>query len=126
TFDPGGTNWTLRQTASAGAADAGTFKFGSKNTLPIVGDWNGDNKDGIGVVNPKTATWSLRQTASAGVPDAGTFVFGPTNSIPVAGDWKGPAPTANVLTNITLKPMDLNLLGLEVQTSPITLTISST
>jgi hypothetical protein len=125
TFEAGTATWTLRQTANAGAASAGTFKFGTKNTSPVVGDWNGDNQDGIGTVNPKTATWTLRQTASAGAADAGTFVFGPVNAVPVAGDWRGPAPTSNVLTSVTLKPLDLDLLGLEVQTSPVTITISS-
>jgi hypothetical protein len=128
TFDPASATWTLRQTANSGSANAGTFKFGSKNTYPVTGDWNGDSKDGIGVVNPKTATWSVRQTASSGVPDAGTFVFGPTNSIPVTGQWALPAPptpSANTLATVTLKPLDLKLLGLEVQSSPITVTISA-
>ena len=125
TFD-GSATWTLRQTATAGAADAGTFKFGAKGTVPVVGDWNGDKKDGIAVVATKTATWSVRQTASAGAADVGTFVFGAKNAIPLAGDFKGPAaPTQNTLTTVTLKPLDLNLLGLEVRTSPITVTLSA-
>lgn len=127
TFDPGSATWTLRQTPNAGSANAGTFRFGSKNTYPIVGDWNGDNKDGIGVVNVNTATWTLRQTATAGSADAGTFQFGPKYAIPVSGQWSAPAPvqTGNTLATVTLKPLDLNLLGLEVQSSPITVTISA-
>jgi hypothetical protein len=127
TFDPKSATWTLRQTPTAGTANAGTFKFGAKNTYPVVGDWNGDKRDGIGAVDQKTATWSLRQTATAGIPDAGTFKYGAKNLIPVTGDWIGPpvAPAANTLATVTLKPIDLNLLGLEVQTSPITVTISA-
>ncbi len=128
TFDPGSATWTLRQTPNSGSANAGTFKFGSKKTYPIVGDWNGDNKDGIGVVNVNTATWTLRQTATAGSPDAGTFQFGPKYAIPVSGVWSAPTPPAqsgNTLATVTLKPLDLNLLGLEVQSSPITVTISA-
>jgi hypothetical protein len=127
TFDLDSAKWTLRQTADGGAANAGNFKFGNKKNLPIVGDWNGDKKDGIGTVDPVTATWTLRQTASAGAADAGTFNFGTPYMIPVAGDFAGlaAAESSTTLSTITLKPLDLDLLGLKVQSSPITVSISA-
>ncbi len=121
----GGT-WTLRQTASAGTANAGTFKFGSTGLLPVVGDWNGDHRDGIGTFSTGTTAWSLRQTATAGKADAGTFKFGKPGTRPIAGDFAGPAAPANAIATIQLKPLNLDLLGLEVHTSPITVTVSST
>ena len=43
--------WGLRQTASAGAADAGTFVYGTaSSSYPVVGDWNADGIDSIGVM----------------------------------------------------------------------------
>jgi hypothetical protein len=125
TFVPGKAQWTLRQTPNAGAANAGTFTFGAKNTYPVVGDWNGDGTDGIAAVVQKTATWSVRQTPNAGAANVGTFVFGSKNLIPVAGDFIGPVVSQDTLTTVTLKPMDLDLQGLQVQTSPITISISA-
>ena len=68
----GSRTWTLRNTATAGVADAGTSGLASE-ALPVVGDWNGDGVDGIGTYVTQTANWSLRNGASAGTADVGTF-----------------------------------------------------
>jgi hypothetical protein len=127
TFNKSTLTWALRQVASAGVPDAGTFKFGAKATVPVVGDWNGDGKDGIGSFKAKTGTWSLRQVASAGAADVGTFVFGAgiRNVIPLVGDFTDPAAAQNALATLTLKPLDIDLLGLKIQSSPITATVSA-
>jgi hypothetical protein len=125
TFDPRTLRWTLKQQAFAGVPDAGTFRFGAKATLPVVGDWNGDGRDGIGTFNPKSATWSLRQIAAAGAADVGTFLFGAKNATPIVGDFTDPAPVANALATLTLKSLDIDLLGLKVTSSPITATVSA-
>src|SRR4029079_2645077 len=122
-IDP--TEWMLRNTPPAGAADAGRFKFGARNGSPVVGDWNGDGRDGIGVFEPSATRWSLRQTASAGRADAGAFKFGTRGTIPVAGDFAGPAAAAGALATIVLPPVNLDLLRVEIDTSPITVAISS-
>src|SRR5436853_375048 len=72
-YDPKSATWSLRLGASAGAANAGVFKFGAKYALPVAGDWNGDGKDGIGTFEPGSTKWTLRQTASAGSANAGSF-----------------------------------------------------
>jgi hypothetical protein len=128
TFRRSNSIWTLRQTASAGTADAGTFRFGPSGTssIAVVGDWNNDGRDGIGVFRSNNAEWSLRQTATTGARDAGVFRFGASNTLPVAGNWDGPAAPANALTTLVLPPVDIDLLGLEVRTSPITVNISAT
>lgn len=123
-YRPQTSTWVLRQTASAGAADAGRFQFGTSG-LPVAGDWNGDGRDGIGVYRPMLATWSLRQSASAGAANAGTFRFGPMGARPVVGDFAGPAAPQDALATVTLKPLNLDLLGLEVRTSPITINVSA-
>jgi hypothetical protein len=126
TFRVDTTEWMLRNTPSAGAADAGKFRFGARNASPVVGDWNGDGRDGIGVFESGATRWSLRQTASAGRADAGMFKFGTRGMIAIAGDFAGHAATANALATIVLPPVNLDLLGLDVNTSPITITVSST
>jgi hypothetical protein len=128
TFTKSTSSWTLRQTASAGAADAGTFRFGptGSSSIAVAGDWNNDGRDGIGVFQTNTAQWTLRQTASSGGANAGSFRFGPRNTVPVVGDFDGPAAPENVVTTLVLPPVNIDLLGLEVRTSPITVNISST
>jgi hypothetical protein len=120
-------NWSLRQTATAGAANAGQFKFGKTGSgfVPVAGDWNGDGRDGIGFFQTNNAQWTFRQTANAGAADAGTFKFGSRGTVPVVGDFMGPIAPANALATVVLPPIDLDLLGLEVRTSPITITIST-
>ncbi len=125
TFRMDTTEWMLRNTASAGAADAGRFRFGTRGGLAVTGDWNGDGKDGIGVYDSNSNRWSLRQTASAGAADAGSFRFGTRGTLPIAGDFAGPAAPANALATVVLPPVNLDLLGVDVRTSPITVTVSS-
>jgi len=60
--------------------------------IPLVGDWTGAGKDGIGVFDPSTGFWYLRNTASAGAADI-TFAFGAPGWIPVTGDWTGSGQT---------------------------------
>jgi hypothetical protein len=116
--------WTLRQTASATGAGAGAFTFGPDG-IAVTGDWNGDGRDGIGVFQPSVGRWSLRQTANTGAADAGSFAFGVRNRVPITGNWDGPVQTDDSLTTLVLPPVDLDLLGLEIRTSPITVTLST-
>jgi hypothetical protein len=124
-YNPQNATWTLKQTAAANGASAGSFTFGTTGGLPVTGDWNGDHKDGIGVFQTSNAQWSLRQTANAGTADAGSFVFGTPNLKPVAGDFTPPAAPADALATVVLPPINLDLVGLEVRTSPITVTVST-
>jgi len=66
--------------------------FGSADALPIVGDWNGDGFDEIGVYYPNSGWWYLDNNDD-GIWTDGTdraFGFGGgTDSLPVAGDWNG-------------------------------------
>jgi len=75
------------------------FGFGAKGDQPVVGDWNGDGRDGIGVM--RHGKWFLRQSASTGKP-AISFTFGVpkrkggklvstfrAHDVAVVGDWNG-------------------------------------
>ncbi|MEU1506800.1 hypothetical protein ABZ495_17665, partial [Kitasatospora sp. NPDC005748] len=56
--------------------------------VPMVGDWNGDGKDTIGIFRPSTHGFYLSDSnTSIGVDH--TVLFGDTGDIPVKGDWNG-------------------------------------
>ena len=72
------------------------FQFGPAPSTwkPIVGDWDGDGVDTVGLYNPTSGRFYLRNSNTAGpaeVPDGGGFHYGPAPStwLPVAGDWDG-------------------------------------
>lgn len=112
----------LREDASHGRSDH-RFNFGAvKNALPVSGDWDGDGADGVGTFKTGTATWMLRNELSAGDATAGQFAFGEQRGRPVTGDF--PLTSSELLT-LTVDPLDLDLLGLEIKSSEITVTVSA-
>jgi hypothetical protein len=56
----------------------------------LIGDWEGDGRDGIGLYCPETSTFLLKNTFEGGEPDR-VFMFGVPNQgwRPVIGDWNG-------------------------------------
>lgn len=83
--------WFLRDSASAGGADA-VFTYGAGNNgfVSLAGDWNGDGGDSPGLYSPSTGTFFLRNTNGPGAADL-AFSYGPigTGVIPLVGDWNG-------------------------------------
>lgn len=55
---------------------------------PVIGDWNGDNIDTVGLYRSDTGEFFLRNENSDGPVDL-MFTFGTKNSVPIAGDWDG-------------------------------------
>jgi hypothetical protein len=53
----------------------------------LVGDWDGDGDDTIGVFDPLTATWLLRNSNSSGAPDVEPFPYGAGLWQPLAGNF---------------------------------------
>jgi parallel beta-helix repeat protein len=102
-YDPVTSTFYLRDTnCLQGPNDKGyadeTFVYGPANAgyEPVVGDWNGDGRDTVGLYNPVTSTFYLRNSNSLQGPnDKGyadiVFNYGPANSdlLPLAGDWDG-------------------------------------
>jgi len=94
--------WYLRTTLTSGPANT-TFSYGRTGDIPVMGDWDGDGDDTVGVVRQTQRgadtvyTWFLRNSNSSGSNTVPAFVFGaPTfvavdqlGTIPVAGDWDG-------------------------------------
>ena len=58
--------------------------------MPIVGDWNGDGTDTVGLYDPATSMFYLKNSNSTGFADV-AFGYGPGGSgwTPVVGDWNG-------------------------------------
>ena len=86
----------LRNSNSGGIADT-TFVYGpakiapgSTADIPIVGDWDGNGTDTIGLYDPTTSVFYLRNSNSSGFADV-IFAYGPANGglVPIAGDWNG-------------------------------------
>lgn len=87
-FDRTTGEWYLRNATTAGLTDFTVFPYGGAGWQPVVGDWNGDGQDTIGVVSP-FGDWYLRNTVGSGAPDVPVFGFGRRDWIPVTGDWDG-------------------------------------
>ena len=72
--------------------DVITASFGVATDRPVVGDWNGDGTDEIGVWRPSTGRFYLdmdgSRTWTTGV-DVITASFGVATDHPMAGDWNG-------------------------------------
>jgi hypothetical protein len=100
TFDPATATWYLRNSTSGGFPDVTPFAYGAPGWHPVVGDWNGDGTDTIGVVdstgliNPSAAMWYLRNENSSGFADIPPIGYGLPGWIPVVGDWTGNGTTS--------------------------------
>jgi hypothetical protein len=68
-----------------GAADF-SFLFGDLGDKPVVGDWDGDGIDEIGLHREATGFFYYRNTLTTGVAD-GQFFFGDPGDRFVAGNW---------------------------------------
>jgi Tol biopolymer transport system component len=68
-----------------GAADY-SFLFGNVGDKPVVGDWDGDGIDEIGLHRETTGFFYYRNTLTTGVAD-GQLFFGDPGDRFVAGDW---------------------------------------
>ena len=78
-------SWYLRSTQTTGAADT-TLGFGNPGDVPVIGDWDGDGLDGLGVF--RNGAWYLRNSLSTGGANM-SFSFGDPGDVPVVGDWNG-------------------------------------
>lgn len=72
-----------------------TLNFGQFGDLPVVGDWNGDGIDTVGVyrIINGSGNWLLSNSPNVSgttpVVDVPVFAFGLPGQLPVVGDWNG-------------------------------------
>jgi len=71
-------------------ADNITFTYGPAGLgwIPIVGDWNGDGVDTVGLNDPAHAAFFLRNSNSGGIADLHSTTE-PVGWTPITGDWDG-------------------------------------
>jgi len=71
-------------------ADDALFTFGNAGDKPVVGDWDGDGDDDVGVV--RNGTWYLDQNGNRAWNGTeggdARFNFGSPTDIPLAGRWR--------------------------------------
>jgi len=69
------------------------FGLISRGDKPVVGDWNGDGKDTLGVAHSNPAngylTWRLDANGDPTEDEVLNFGLWNTGDIPVVGDWNG-------------------------------------
>ncbi|MGZ4610608.1 MAG: hypothetical protein ACXV2H_10165 [Actinomycetes bacterium] len=82
-----------------------SFVWGAPTDQPVVGDWNGDRVDGIGVM--RAGAWYLRQTPSAGKTDL-AFTFGVPKI--TKKKIKGTKKKKTIVTS-TFRPGDVAVAG---------------
>ncbi|MDH3607247.1 MAG: DUF4038 domain-containing protein, partial [Acidimicrobiia bacterium] len=75
---PGGT--------SAAAATSGTLFFGQPSDRFIVGDWDANGNDTVGVFRPTETAFYLRNSNTTGPGDV-TFAFGQSEWLPAVGHF---------------------------------------
>jgi hypothetical protein len=81
----GPNTWHLRNSNTTGVADVDvTFAFPG---FSVVGDWDGDGDDGIGMVIDGTNRWELDYDLN-GTEDA-EFFYGMADDFPICGNWDG-------------------------------------
>ena len=68
-----------------GTADY-SFLFGNSGDQPVVGDWDGDGVDEVGLHRESTGLFYWRNTLTTGIAD-GLIYFGDPGDRFVAGDW---------------------------------------
>jgi hypothetical protein len=76
----------LRNSNTTGSADISTLFGGDASDAPVVGDWDGDGIDTIGIYRRSTGVFFLSNSNTAPTV-AYTFVFGNPNDTPFAGKW---------------------------------------
>jgi len=84
-FRPSNGALYLKNSNSTGVADV-QINYGLPGDAPVVGDWNGDGVDTIGVY--RNGSFYLRNSNTIGYADL-VFPFGAPGDQPLAGDWNG-------------------------------------
>jgi predicted outer membrane repeat protein len=90
-FDAATRTVYLRNSNTDGSADTSfVCSQATKNSIAIVGDWNGDGLDTLGLYEQATGKVSIWNGVPTGNADE-TFYYGPAgnNWTPLAGDWDG-------------------------------------
>ncbi len=83
-FDPTSGEWHLRYPDGS----EHHFFYGDPGDLPLLGDWDCDGFDTVGMYRPSNGFVYVRNANGFGVADQ-EFFFGLAGDIPLVGDWDG-------------------------------------
>lgn len=78
--------WYLRASNTPGTENYFAVFGGDPSDLPVVGDWNGDAADGLGVYRSSTGFFFLSDSITTPAVDY-TVLFGNPGDTPFAGRW---------------------------------------
>jgi len=85
----GGLDWYLDLNNRGGSAER-TMSYGLLGDVPVVGDWNGDRRDDLGVVRQNQITqgldWYLDLANNGGLAER-VVSYGTRGDTPMVGDW---------------------------------------
>jgi hypothetical protein len=62
------------------------FPFGLSTDRPVVGDWDGDGNDTVGVF--RNGVWHLNNQNDNSLPEL-IFTYGLSTDTPLVGNWDG-------------------------------------
>ena len=79
--------WLFAGTRSAASSAVGRTSFGLPGDIPVVGDWDGDGDDTVGLFHD--GTWTIANASTGKGMRPRSFTFGGPGDIPVVGDWNG-------------------------------------
>ena len=83
-FDDTSGEWHLR----SGDGSTTSFYYGTPGDIPLMGDWDCDGIDTVGMFRPSNGYAYLRNSNDFGIADI-DFYFGIAGDIPIVGDWDG-------------------------------------
>src|SRR5215216_669280 len=107
-FRPSNGALYLKNSNTTGYADI-AINYGMGGDYPVVGDWDGNGTDTIGVY--RNGVFYLRNSNTVGVADV-YFAFGSPGDQPITGDWNGDGiDTIGVYRNGTFYLRNSNTAG---------------
>ncbi len=80
--NPNSAEWRLIDASG----DVTSFFYGVGGDIPLMGDWDCDGVDTVGMFRPSNGFAYLRNTNDFGVADI-EFFYGMAGDVPLAGDW---------------------------------------
>lgn len=87
---PSARTYYLRNANSTGNADIeALFREHGNGVQPVVGDWDGDGVDSIGIFDSTKGQFYLLNTNGTSAPVIYIPILGTAGDLPVAGDWDG-------------------------------------
>jgi len=82
--------WTLYSNGNGtgdGSAVDIALKYGAWDDILVIGDWDGDGKDGIAIFRPSTGFWYFDYNLDGAVDNS--YRYGGNRDQIIAGDWQG-------------------------------------